>query len=187
MGLLREGINEVIATTKLNAAPIGIIKRNDATPKMVLFHGTHTKKNILDSGVVVANLIYDPVCYVKTAFEDISKDHFVEKKVNDFTVWHLREAEAWAAYETKVLHDTEESIVVELTLIKEEILKSETHPVNRGFNNIIDATVHATRYVLNRDPNLKSLIDYHLSVARKCGGKRELKAVELLNSYIDSE
>jgi hypothetical protein len=57
------------------------------------------------------------------------------------------------------------------------------HPVNRGFNSIIDATVHATRYKINRDPHLKKLIDYHAGIVRKCGGKRELEALELLVQY----
>ena len=57
------------------------------------------------------------------------------------------------------------------------------HPVNRGFNSIIDATVHATRYRVNRDPELKKLIDYHIAIVRKCGGKKELAALDLLVQY----
>jgi hypothetical protein len=56
--------------------------------------------------------------------------------------------------------------------------------VNRGFNNLIDATVHVTRFKENKDPELKRLIDYHVGIVRKCGGKRELEALELLKKYM---
>ena len=41
MGLLREGINEVIATTTVNAAPMGVILRNGRYT-LVAFLGSHT-------------------------------------------------------------------------------------------------------------------------------------------------
>ena len=45
MGLLKPGINEVIATTEFNAAPMGIIFR-EGVARMVVFSGSHTAKNI---------------------------------------------------------------------------------------------------------------------------------------------
>jgi hypothetical protein len=44
--------------------------------------------------------------------------------------------------------------------------------------------VHATRYRVTRDPVLKGWIDYHAGIVRKCGGKKELEALELLMGYI---
>jgi hypothetical protein len=44
--------------------------------------------------------------------------------------------------------------------------------------------VHATRYQRTRDKKLKELIDYHAGIIRKCGGKRELAALELLMGFI---
>ncbi|MGE5831376.1 MAG: DUF447 domain-containing protein, partial [Methanomicrobiales archaeon] len=64
MGLLREGINEVIATTWNNAAPMGIIFR-DGEYRMVLFRGSHTAMNIERWGWVVANIVHDPVLWVR--------------------------------------------------------------------------------------------------------------------------
>ncbi len=75
-------------------------------------------------------------------------------------------------------------MMVRLTLEKEIIEEVAVHPVNRGFNNLIDATVHATRFKENKDPELKKLIDYHVGIVRKCGGKRELEALELLKKYM---
>ena len=183
MGLLRGGINEVIVTTAFNAAPMGIhLREGKAT--MVLFSGSHTVENIRRDGWLVANFIHDPVVYVKTAFGDLPRDQFVEEPVAGMTMQRLAGADAWAAFTAVTGRTTAEAVMVTLTLRKEIIEEVAIHPVNRGFNSIIDATVHATRYRMNHDPRLKELIDYHAGIVRKCGGKRELAALELLTGYI---
>ena len=44
--------------------------------------------------------------------------------------------------------------------------------------------MHATRYAITRDAELKKHIDYHAGLVRKCGGKKELEALEMLVGYI---
>ena len=183
MGLLRPGINEVIATTAFNAAPMGIIFR-DGVARMVVFSGSHTAENIEKNGWLVANFIFDPLLYVKTAFEDIPRDNFIQETVNGKAMHRHKDADAWAAFTTTIDKKTTEALMVTLTLEKEIVEEVSVHPVNRGFNSIIDITVHATRYRVNRDPHLKMLIDYHAGIVRKCGGKRELAALDLLMRYI---
>jgi hypothetical protein len=183
MGLLRSGINEVIATTTFNAAPIGIHYR-EKKYRAVLFQGSHTAQNIARDGWVVANFIHDPVLYVKTAFEDLPKEEFIEEPVNGKTMHRLAGADAWAAFSVTVEHRTDDAMTVSLTLEKELIEEVTLYPVNRGFNSLIDATVHATRYKITRDEQLKKHIDYHAGVIRKCGGKKELEALEMLVKYI---
>jgi hypothetical protein len=183
MGLLKEGINEVIATTAFNAAPIGIHLR-EGSARMVLFTGTHTAQNIVRDGWVVANFVYDPVLYVKTAFGDLSRDAFVDELVNGKRMCRLAGAEAWSAFSAKVERVTGEAMNVSLVPEKENVEDVFVHPINRGFNSIIDATVHATRYAMNRDPELKNRIDYHAGIVRKCGGKKELAALGMLMGYI---
>jgi len=186
LGLLRSGINEVIATTAFNAAPIGIHVR-DKTVSMILFPGTHTAENIQRDGWVVANLIHDPLLYVKTAFDDLSREAFVGEPVAGKRMCRLADAEAWVAYTAQVEKNAAGTLRVVLTQEKEIIEAVAVHPVNRGFNSLIDATVHATRYRMNRDPELKKLIDYHTGIVRKCGGKKELAALDLLQQYIGNE
>jgi len=186
MGLLKGGINEVIATTLFNAAPMGIHLR-EGKLTMVLFAGSHTAENIRRDGWLVANIIHDPVLYVKTAFEDLPKEMFVNEPVSGITMQRLAGADAWAAFTTTIERTTPEALVVSLTLKKEIIEDAVICPVNRGFGNIIDATVHATRYQRTRDKKLKELIDYHTGVIRKCGGKKELAALDLLMGFIAKE
>ncbi|MDO8872886.1 MAG: DUF447 family protein [Methanoregula sp.] len=183
MGLLKPGINEVIATTEFNAAPMGIILR-EGVARMVVFSGSHTANNIEKNGWLVANFVYDSVLYVTTAFEDISHNAFLEETVNGRKMQRLKDTDAWAAFTTTVDKKTTEALIVTLTLEKEIIEEVSLHPVNRGFNSIIDTTIHATRYKMNHDPELMKQIDYHAGIVRKCGGKRELEALELLLRYI---
>jgi uncharacterized protein len=184
MGLLREGINEVIATTKGNAAPIGIMVRN-GKPGMVLFLGSHTSENIESGGWVVANFIFDPVLYVITAFEDLPPDSFVEEKAGRYTVERLASCEAWAAFSVTIEKRTRDAIVAGLMLIREAETGIVLHPVNRGFNSVIEATVHGTRYRRSRNPELLSLIEHHAGIIAKCGGPDEKEALERLFDYID--
>jgi hypothetical protein len=184
MGLLREGINEVIATTYQNAAPMGLIYRNQVV-RMVVFRGSHTAERIRKHGWVVANFIYDPVVYVKTAFEDLPQEDFVGEQVGEIFVQRLSGAEAWAAYHAEVDQETDEALIVTLSLLEEKIATLALHPINRGFNSIIDATVHATRFQQSRDHRLHDLIRHHASLVRRCGGARELEALDLLYTYLD--
>lgn len=182
MGLLRSGINEVIATTTCNAAPIGIHLR-EGCARMVLYCGSHTAQNVERDGWVVANFIHDPVLYVKTAFEDLPEAMFVEEPVDGVTMTRLRAADAWVAFSADIEKKTSGAMMVRLTPKKEVIEEVRVHPVNRGFGSIIDATVHATRLKIHNDPRLLEMIEYHAGIIRKCGGRRELEALDLLMKY----
>jgi len=182
VGLLGEGITEVIATTRNNAAPIGIINR-DGVLRVVLFHGSHTSENVARDNWLVANFTFDPVVYVRTAFSDLPLDAFAEEVVEGTHMHRLKETEAWVAFRTEVERDGSESVVVRLTPLSEKTLDLRFHPVNRGFAGIIEATVHATRYVHNHDPWLGKLIEHHASLVRRCGSAREQEALAMLMEY----
>ncbi len=183
MGILTEGINEVIATTRRNAAPMGIISRNGLF-RMVCFTGSHTAENIARDRWVVANILHDPVMYVRTAFSDLPDDAFYEERVNDTLMYRLADAEAYVAFSAIIEQRGSESMSVRLVPVCEKVVTCKPHPVNRGFASIIEATVHATRYSMGHDPGLKNLIDHHTAIVRKCGGPRELEALRLLESFI---
>ena len=183
MGLLGEGINEVIATTWGNAAPMGIIFR-DGVYRMVLYRGSHTAMNIERWGWVVANLLHDPVLWVRTAFDDLPASAFAEEQVEGFLVHRLPGPDAWIAFQADIEHRARESMTVILSPLKEVATSPRIHPVNRGYNSVIEAAVHGTRYLWNRDPELRRLIDHHRGVIRRCGGPKELEALELLEGYL---
>ncbi len=180
MGLLSEGITEVIAVTKDNAAPMGIIVKPGMSPRMVLFKGSKTVANILEYGWVTANFVSDCYLYPQYAFSDVAADDLAEVFVGGIMMQRLLAADAWMAFRTTVLHETEETYYIDLLPVASEYVREEPHPVNRGFNSVIDATVHATRYVYTKDDRLRDLIEYHLGIVAKCGGPREREAGKLL-------
>ena len=191
LGILADGINEIIATTAdpatgvPNAAPMGIICRNGRT-MMRLFHGTDTEANIRASGWVVANLTFDPMVYVQSAFADLPEDAFTEisaDRIDGIPMQRLSACEAWEAFTATVVSDNPETLVVELTPVASEIVDLQPHPPNRAFAGIIEATVHATRYVVTRDPALWALIEQAGAVVRKCGGEECVEAFEVLLKY----
>jgi len=186
VGLLRDGINEVIATTQWNAAPMGI-RCQEESSRMIVFRGSHTAANITRDGWVVANFIFDPAMYVETAFGDLGKEYFISERVGDLWVQRLTGAEAWAAFSARVIRETDEALVVDLTLLYEQMLTCAVHPINRGFSSIIEATIHATRYVRTRNPTLLDLISHHASLVQRCGGKKEQEALTLLQAHISGE
>ena len=154
---------------------------------MIIFRGTHTAQNILRDGWVVANFSYDPILFVRSAFEDIPEGMFRDEEAGGRSVQRLVATDAWIAFSASVIQETPEVIVVSLTALREEIGPLQIHPVNRGFSGIIEAAVHATRYVLNHDPRLLFLIRHHASLVRRCGGPRELEALSLLRSFLPKD
>jgi hypothetical protein len=186
MGLLSEGINEVIATTSGNAAPMGIIWR-DGAAKMVIYRGSHTADRVREGGWLVGNFTHDPVMYVRTAFEDLPPEYFVSEEVQGLAVERLAGSEAWAAFSARVARETREALMVELEPLEEHIISPRIHPVNRGFNSVIEAAVHATRYIRDHDPALRDLIRHHAVVVRRCGGKRELEALSMLEGFLAAQ
>jgi hypothetical protein len=56
--------------------------------------------------------------------------------------------------------------------------------VNRGFNAVIEASIHATRYVSLKGKEYLRQIEYCNTIVRKCGGAREKEAMRLLYELI---
>jgi hypothetical protein len=181
MGLLGPGISEVIATTRGNAAPIGIHARDGAL-WAVLYRGSHTAANAERDGWLVANVVHDPVIFVRTAFEDLPAGAL--EPVPDLGWDRLAAAEGYAACRVEVERSTPEALRVRLAVVREECLEARCVPFNRGRCAVVEAAVHATRYVRSGDPRLARLIEHHGSVVRRCGGPAELEALALLEQYI---
>lgn len=180
-----EGINEVIVNTERNAAPMGIIRKND-TLSMIVFRTSHTAEHILKDGWIVIHITHDPILFVKTAFEDLSDESYIHEIYDEIRICRLKECLNWIACKVHVVNITQEKIFVMVYPFHTEITPVLPFPVHRGLNNIIEATVHGTRFIMNRDPKLADLIQYHGSLILRCGGSREKKALSLLYNYVNA-
>jgi hypothetical protein len=179
----REGISEVIATTHNggpNAAPMGIINRGSLY--VAIYKDSHTFMNVQKNHQLVANFVADPVLYVRSAFEDLDPDYFLMDK----EALVLKEAYAWVEFECSIRErPAQKSAIVELQPVRSVILQRPIISISRAFCAVLEATIHATRYKLLKDAACLQLIDDYEHIVRKCGGKREFEAFELLKKYLE--
>jgi hypothetical protein len=180
-----EGISETIVCTGLdtpNAAPIGIIRKNNKT-FVRIFKGSQTGENLVREGVLVANVVYDPLLLVRSTFFDIesSEFDFVDIDGKKFPV--LKSAISWVAFRCINLKDTEHTVIFDLIPLGAGFCEANRRAIpapNRGFNAVLEATVHATRYHISGEEKYIELIRHYESLASKCGGEGEKKAMKLL-------
>ncbi|RLI79618.1 DUF447 domain-containing protein [Archaeoglobales archaeon] len=175
-----KGINEIIAVTvgkKLNTAPIGIIVEDENSIfAMAKLYPSETKENVKVSGKLWANVVLDPIVFTISAFEDLSDEYFIPGKPA------LKNAMAYCEFDVKL-----DNSKAHLRLVSGEVLDCRIRAVNRGFNVLIEALVHATRYKIVRGETkrkLREMILYYKEIVDKCGSEREKEAFDLLLKYV---
>jgi hypothetical protein len=173
-----EGINEIIATTRtgesINSAPLGIRYFNKKAYVMA-YSDTHTFANLKESGVLVANVIHDPVIFAISSFDDLAREYYVDGK---YPI--LKDALSYVVFSTSISGKR-----VDLSFIEGKVLRKEVRAINRGLNAIIEACIYGTRYLAFGSDELKNRVVYYLSIAEKCGSNQEKKAIELIKMYLD--
>ncbi|MCX8172013.1 MAG: DUF447 family protein [Archaeoglobaceae archaeon] len=174
---LWNGINEVIAITKgekLNTAPIGIIVEDeDGVKAKAKLYPSHTRENVKNGSFFIVNVIKDPVIFAISAFVDLG-DEFFESLDPPI----LRGSLAYCAFDIKL-----NGLFADLKLLTGEVLKKELRAVNRGFNAVIEALVHATRFIKSQNPEFERKIRECYEIIEKCGGERERKAMEIIKKW----
>jgi hypothetical protein len=182
---IHEGISETIVSTGLehpNAAPIGVIIKG-GRPFVRLFKGSHTWANVHKEKYLAANIVYDPLLFVRSTFFDLELQEFDYVSVRGLSFPILKEAVAWIIFKCINIKDTDQALVTDLIPIEAGFNKAHRKdlPVpNRGFNAVLEATVHATRYQLTGEEKYLELIRHYETLASKCGGEKEKKAMRLL-------
>jgi uncharacterized protein len=182
---IREGISETIVSTGLeqpNAAPIGIILKG-GRPFVRLFKGSHTWANVLKEKYLVANIVYDSLLFVRSTFFDLEPSEFDYTPVRGLSFPILKEAATWVIFECINVKNNDQALVTDLVPIEagfNEDNRKDLPVPNRGFNAVLEATVHATRYQLTGEEKYLELIRHYETLASKCGGEKEKKAMKLL-------
>lgn len=179
--LLGARITETVATTRNeegepNAAPMGVLREEDGVYSR-LWEGSTTLENVRATNEVVVNFTRDPVVYVESAIGDCGGEFVTDGR--------LRDADGWIRCDAERVDEHEERDEVtwwRLTERERRVVERVLPTHSRGFASVIEATVHATR--LEFDPELRELVDHHLEIARKCGGKREREAADLIEKSV---
>jgi len=183
---IRDGVWEVVATTRsendiTNASPIGL-RCSQENLTVSLFSPSRTLENVLETGYIGVNILHDPLVFVHAAMGDLDSLYF--GTLDGFPI--IRTAQGWILFETRFL-EHEDAYRFELTPIAVHGNFEVMHPVNRGFNALIEALIIATRYRIIPESEWGALhkdIEFYAAIVRKCGGEREREAMELLNAYL---
>ncbi|TGC11395.1 DUF447 domain-containing protein [Methanolobus halotolerans] len=182
-----EGISETIVTTNKgwtpNAAPMGIIRKKDKL-FIRLFKGSKTYENVLAGKVLVANITCDPILFVLSTFTDLEDSEFEQNTFNGISISPLKEAQCWVAFECMNSKLTSDAFISELVPIRAHLNKCSIHAPNRGFNGVIEACIHATRYHLTEDEKYLRLIKAYGDIVEKCGGNAEKEAMKLIYEFL---
>lgn len=156
-----------------NAAPIGLHRKKGKL--FAKIYNSKTLNNISSNPRAAANIVDDPVLFVQSALSDIEPENF--DFVDGFPV--LKDAMGWIVFSCECKKGKNAS-VVELLPLKGKIIAKKIKPVNRGFNAVIEASIHATRYVSLKEKKYLDCIKYYNTIVKKCGGVREREAMNLL-------
>ena len=144
-----------------------------------MMYGGRTLDNIFSNPVAAANIVDDPVLFVKSALSDVEPEEFEYSA--GFPI--IKEAQGWILFDCTCKKGKDIS-VVEFSPREAKINKRTIKPVNRGFNAVIEAAIHATRYVILKEPEYLERINYYDTIVKKCGGTREKVAMRLLYELI---
>jgi hypothetical protein len=178
-----EGISETIVTTTKgwapNAAPMGIIRKKDKV-FIRLFKGSTTYENVVSSKMLVANIINDPKIFARSTFTDLDDEYFESASFEGITISTLKDAQSWVFFECINTKLTSEAFVAELAPIRAHINKCKIRAPNRAFFSVIEACIHATRYILNGDEKYLKLIKAYGDIVEKCGGDSEKEAMHII-------
>lgn len=161
-----------------NAAPMGLHRKNRRL--FLRIYHSKTLNNIQHYPIVGVNIVDDPVLFVRSALSVIEASGF--DYVDHFPV--LKEALGWILCDCIHIKKDENVCMVELSPIKGKIIKRIIKPVNRGFNAVIEAAIHATRYVSLKEQRYLDCIEYYNTIVNKCGGKQEKEAMKLIHKLI---
>ncbi len=161
-----------------NAAPMGLHRKGERL--FARIYNSKTLENVLSKPVVAANIVDDPVLFVQSALSDIEPERF--EFVGGFPV--LKEAPGWILFNCRCKKGEKISFV-ELSPVKGKIINKRLQPINRGFNAVIEASIHATRYVVLKEQKQLDCIGYYNTIVKKCGGAREKGAMKLLYELIE--
>jgi hypothetical protein len=178
------GVTETVVTTlgpndRWNLAALGVLAGDPATART--WGRTRTRRNFADRGEGYVHFTRNPVVFVDAACSIREQDDPV-----------IDGADAWVRVEVdRVREGTDDGTEwVEWALTpRESAVERRTVPTtNRGYNAVVEATVAASRLdVQGYDEGvLRKRLTYFADVVERCGGDRELAALDRLRGHVDA-
>jgi hypothetical protein len=154
IGMEKGLLYETIVTTvnddhTPNAAPIGVICKNNKEVVAYLYHGSKTVRNIKRNHSFSVNILKDSMVFVESTLGNLS-DNYFEQYANEF---YIKNTDAFFIAHVTSLKDVEKkdnfgvSLTTVLTAEVSNIIKKKENvePLNRAIYGIIEGLVYLTR------------------------------------------
>ncbi len=188
-GLLYETIVTTVNDDRTpNAAPIGIICKNNKEVVAYLHHGSKTVRNIKRNHNFTVNILKDPMVFVESTLGDLSNNYF-EQYLNEF---YIKNTDAFFMAHVTSLKDVEKkdnfgvSTTTVLTAEISHIIKKKENvePLNRAIYGIIEGLVYLTRMEMVSGHMEKLYRHRMMEISRivnKVGGEEHKKAMKKIS------
>ncbi len=188
-GLLYETIVTTVNDDNTpNAAPIGVICKNNKEVVAYLHHGSNTVRNIKRNHSFIVNILKDPMIFVESTLGNLSNNYF-EQYMNEFSITNT---DAFFIAQVTSLKDIEKkddlgvSVTTVLTAEVSNIIKKKQNvePLNRAIYGIIEGLVYLTRMEIVSD-DMEKLYRHRMKeisrIVNKVGGDEHKKAMKKIS------
>lgn len=170
-----------------NAAPMGVLCKNEHEIVLYLYHGSQTKKNILKSSSFVVNLTQDALLFTKSTLGDLPSYYFYD--FNGYPV--LRDSDAFiiaiVTQKKDIIRENKmgSSKMTVVTARAEKVVKNKecVFPLNRGIYAVIESLIHFTRLELGNPETRQKLylkIKEMNRVVQKVGSESEKRSLKYI-------
>jgi hypothetical protein len=193
IGMEKGLLYETIVTTvnddhTPNAAPIGVICKNNKEVVAYLYHGSKTVRNIKRNHSFSVNILKDPMVFVESTLGNLS-DNYFEQYANEF---YIKNTDAFFIAHVTSLKDVEKkdnfgvSVTTVLTAEVSNIIKKKENvePLNRAIYGIIEGLVYLTRMEMVSG-DMEKLYRHRMTeisrIVNKVGGVEHKKAMKKIS------
>jgi hypothetical protein len=193
IGMEKGLLYETIVTTvnddhTPNAAPIGVISKNNKEVVAYLYHGSKTVRNIKRNHSFSVNILKDPMVFVESTLGNLS-DNYFEQYANEF---YIKNTDAFFIAHVTSLKDVEKkdnfgvSVTTVLTAEVSNIIKKKENvePLNRAIYGIIEGLVYLTRMEMVSG-DMEKLYRHRMTeisrIVNKVGGVEHKKAMKKIS------
>lgn len=171
-----------------NAAPIGVICKNNKEVVAYLYHGSKTVRNIKRNHSFSVNILKDPMVFVESTLGNLS-DNYFEQYANEF---YIKNTDAFFIAHVTSLKDVEKkdnfgvSLTTVLTAEVSNIIKKKENvePLNRAIYGIIEGLVYLTRMEMVSG-DMEKLYRHRMTeisrIVNKVGGVEHKKAMKKIS------
>ncbi len=174
-----DGINDFIEVTTninktANAAPIGLYKHKHHL--QIHLYQNKTRENLKHREYLTANITQDPILIVTSALSTLPQETYTEIEYQQQKYPVLKNASTWILLKAK----QQDKTAFTLQPLTGAAKKQTPRAINRGLFAVIEATVHATRYVIFHGKEQLRSIKYYNNIVNRCGSPAEIKAMNIL-------